>query len=223
MRIPDTLIIPLIKNLDENNLDDAIITLQNNGVKGSIDNINWPDKFPYHPLTVFNCAHNGRYLFIDFFVRCNYLRAVNYTNNSPVSEDSCIEFFVSPANDGHYWNFELNCIGTINASHRTERHNPTRLTDSELDRVIRFASCGKRPFNELEGLFAWNVTIAIPLDLIGVCFTGDPVEMAANFYKCASGTSQPHYLSWNPISSEKPDFHRPDCFGKIVLDTDRSL
>lgn len=211
------IIIPYIATLDEHNLPAAATTLEIDGVHASIDNANWAKQYPYRPLTAVNCGHNGKYIFLDFFVRCNYLKASNYTNNSAVHEDSCIEFFVSPTCDSHYWNFELNCIGTINASHRSERHNPTRLTADELDRVLRYASCGTRPFNELEGLFTWNVVVAVPLDLIGVEYKGEPVVMRANFNKCASGTSQPHFLSWNPIVSEKPDFHRPDCFGEIIL------
>ncbi|MDE6137165.1 MAG: hypothetical protein K2F97_06800, partial [Muribaculaceae bacterium] len=57
----------------------------------------------------------------------------------------------------------------------------------------------------------------IPLDLIGVHYEGKPVEMRGNFYKCASATSQPHYLSWNPIDTPEPDFHRPEFFGKLIL------
>ena len=42
--------------------------------------------------------------------------------------------------------------------------------------------------------------------------------MKGNFNKCASATSQPHYLSWAPIHTAEPDFHHPECFGGIVLD-----
>ena len=30
-------------------------------------------------------------------------------------------------------------------------------------------------------------------------------------------TAHPHYLSWSPIGTEKPDFHRPEFFGELVL------
>lgn len=215
---PKILHIPYIADLDNVSLEDTANILEEKGVRESIQSVNWRDKFPYQPLSVIAVAHSGKYLYIDFFVRCNYLRAVNYQNNSPVSEDSCVEFFVAPKCDNHYWNFEFNCIGTINASHRTERKNPTRLTADELARVKRYASCGTRPFNEVEGLFTWNLTVAIPLDMIGVAYDGVPVEMTGNFYKCASATSLPHYMSWNPIDTEKPDFHRQEFFGKIILD-----
>lgn len=210
--------IPFVPELTKASTDEAERLLEKRGARFSIEQLNWPDEFPYHPLTVFTAAHSGKSIFIDFFTRCNYLRAVNSTNNSPVSQDSCVEFFVSPKCDERYWNFEFNCIGAINASTRTERKNPRRLTDDELSRIKRHASCGTRPFEELEGLFAWDLIVEIPLDLIGVEYSGSPIVMKGNFYKCASGTSLPHYLSWCPINTEHPDFHRPEYFGNITLE-----
>ncbi len=197
--------------------DEIINLLDEKSPRRTIEEVNWAKEFPYHPLTTFTVAHSGKTLYIDFFVRCNYLRAENFENQSPVSEDSCVEFFVEPTGELPYWNFEFNCIGTVNASHRSERKNPTRLTDEELARIKRYPSCGTRPFRELEGLFTWNLLVAIPLDLMGIKYEGKPIAMRGNFYKCASAATQPHFLSWNPIKTEKPDFHRPEFFGKIVL------
>ena len=211
----------LDKFVDEGDLDAIVNTLDSKGNRQTIDHVNWDSEYPYRPLTAVTVAHSGRYLYLDFFVRCNYMRAVNTEDQSPVSEDSCVEFFVSPDSSDHYWNFEFNCIGTINASHRTERHNPTRLSHEMLSQVLRYASCGNRPFCELEGLFTWNLLVAIPLSLIGLEFKGQEIKISGNFYKCASRTSAPHYLSWNPIHSEHPDFLRPDCFGTIILSSDQ--
>lgn len=210
--------IPYIPELDNIAVENSVPILVEKGERDTIQSLNWAAEFPYHPLTVFTAAHSRTHIFLDFFVRCNYLRAVNYTDNSPVSEDSCVEFFVSPAGDRHYWNFEFNCIGAINASHRTERNNPTRLTHDQLAAIKRFASCGNKPFQEVEGLFTWNLTVVIPLETIGVSYDGKPLHMKGNFYKCAAGSSQPHYLSWNRIVTEKPDFHRPEFFGDLILD-----
>lgn len=213
-----TLHVPFISDLDNYNISEIGSILEEKGERQMIQSINWDDQYPYQPLTAFAIAHSEKYIYVDFFVRCNYLRAVNYLNNSPVSEDSCVEFFIAPKCDNHYWNFEFNCIGTINASHRTERKNPTRLTDDELAQVKRYASCGTRPFNEIEGLFTWNLTIAIPLELIGLKYEGKAIAIQGNFYKCASGTSLPHYMSWNPINTDKPNFHCQEFFGDIILD-----
>ena len=38
-----------------------------------------------------------------------------------------------------------------------------------------------------------------------------------NFYKCDESL-HPHFGSWNPIEAPAPDFHRPECFGKLMLE-----
>lgn len=218
MSEPKRLEIPYIASLDSVSDPEVIInTLDREAPRRNIESVNWADRFPYHPLTTFAIAHTKDMIYIDFFVRCNYLRAENYSNQSPVSEDSCVEFFVEPNGELPYWNFEFNCIGTVNASVRSKRSEPTRLTDGQIAAIQRYPSCGTRPFRELEGLFSWNLLVGIPLSLIGLKYEGKPIAMRGNFYKCASAASQPHFLSWNPIESEQPDFHRPDCFGELIL------
>ncbi len=215
-----TLHIPYIPELDDAAAGDIATILDRQGSRCLIDKANWADQYPYAPLTSVSAAHSGAALYLDFFVRCNYLRAVNNKDLSPVSQDSCVEFFVSPdPTDTLYWNFEFNCIGALNASFRRERAHPTRLSPDQLRQVVRRASCGSRPFCEIEGMFAWEILTIIPFGLLGIEYHGgQPVEMSGNLYKCASATSAPHYLSWNPIDTPKPDFHRPEFFGRIILD-----
>ena len=214
-----TLHVPYIADLDFLNTDAIFNRLESSGVRHSIGELNWKDLFPYHPLTTFTIAHSDNHIYINFFVRCNYLRAMNFENNSPVYEDSCVMFFVKPDRSEKYWNFEFNCIGAIKASHRESRAvNVTPLSDSEISTIAVLPSCGRRPFREVEGLFTWDLLAAIPLNLLGIKFDGKPVELSGNFYKCASGTSQPHYLSWAPVPTPEPDFHQPQYFGQIILD-----
>ena len=214
--------LPHLPQLDTLPTADAIrLVLDDKGARDDIASVNWPDAFPYRPMTTFAAAYSDEAIFVDFLVRCNYLRAENYENQSPVSQDSCVEFFIDPLGDGEYWNFEFNCIGTVNASRRRERPVPTRLNDRQLAQIGRFPSCGTRPFREIEGLFTWSLLIRIPFDLIGLDPANLPDKIKGNFYKCASATSDPHYLSWSPIESEKPDFHRPEFFGDIYFHKNR--
>ena len=211
------LTIPFYPQLDEMLLEDASNFLEQEETKHHIGCRNWAEKFPYHPLTAFTIAYSNKYIYVDFYVRGNYLKAVNYTNNSPVAEDSCVEFFLQVPGSKEYWNFEFNCIGTVNASHRETRENPTRLNDNEISQIKRYASCGTRPFEEMEGIFSWNLIIAIPFSLIGLKENELPEKILGNFYKCGSKTSNPHLLSWSPIVYPKPDFHRPEFFGELFF------
>ena len=210
--------VPFVEGLDAMSMASVADYMELHLKKVGINCVNWEDKYPYHPITVFSMAYSDKFLYVNYFVRCNYLRAVNYKNNSPVAEDSCVEFFLQTPGSEEYWNFEFNCIGAINASHRKDRKHPIRLTDMELATVKRYATCGNNPFQELEGIFNWGLAIAIPFELIGVDVSKRPIEMKGNLYKCASATSMPHYLSWASIKTDKPDFHRPEYFGKIILE-----
>lgn len=205
--------------LDNLSLQEVANALEDGGARFSVESLNWPSAFPYRPLTVVTAAHTGNCLYLDFLVRCNYLRAVNYTDNSPVSEDSCVEFYVQPHPDSDlYFTFEFNCVGTLNSARCTSAGQCTPLDEKTLATIRRYASVGTRPFQEVEGSFIWSIVAAIPLDILGISYEGKPVPIKGNFNKCASATSQPHYLSWAPISTEKPDFHQPQCFGEITLD-----
>lgn len=217
--------LPYDPRLDELSIEQVSNRLEETGVRLSVESLNWPEEYPYRPLTVVSAAHSGKYIYIDFFVRCNYLRAMNYTPNSPVSEDSCVEFFVAPSADkADYWNFEFNCIGTVLAEHHPslpkpgEEWNGEKLSPEDLEKIKVYASVGNRPFQEVEGSFIWNVVVGIPLELFGVSYNGEPVTMRANFNKCAMQTSQPHFLSWAPIHTPEPNFHRPDFFAPLILE-----
>ena len=37
----------------------------------------------------------------------------------------------------------------------------------------------------------------------------------ANFYKCGDKLTVPHYVTWSPVETVKPDYHQPEYFGNI--------
>lgn len=181
-----------------------------------IECVNWPDVYNYKPQVGFAIVHSERYIYVKFNVSGEGLRAVNTKNLSPVAQDSCVEFFLKVPGSDEYWNFEFNCIGTVNASHRILRPNAVRLTDDQISQILRYSTCGTCPFEEKSGRQDWSLTIAIPLTLIGIN-DSLPEFIYGNFYKCADATQHPHYLSWSPIPTEKPNFHTPEYFGKLFL------
>ena len=126
-------------------------------------------------------------------------------------EDSCLEFFFSPmAGDGRYVNIEFNpnaclCVGLGDGRFRT------RL----LPEQDWFAPS---PFTTSDG---WGIEYRVLWTFIRTLFPGfEPkpgAVMRANCYKCGDKTKRPHFLAWNPVTSETPNFHRPCDFGEMVL------
>lgn len=204
--------------LDNLNMQDCGVYIENNFPKSAIQSVNWPEVASYQPICMVAGAYSKQYIYVHFIVRENGLRAMNEKNLSPVADDSCVEFFLKTPNSKEYWNFEFNCIGAVNASHRETRPNAIRLNDSEIASIKRYASLGNVTFGEKKGIHTWTLTVAIPRTLIKLNDSGNLSHLFGNFYKCAGKAEHPHYLSWAPIKSDKPNFHLPDFFGKIYFD-----
>ena len=79
---------------------------------------------------------------------------------------------------------------------------------------------GNQPFAERIGETDWEVALIIPYSVFfkHQIDSLDGKEIKANFYKCGDELQTPHFLSWNPIQIEQPDFHRPDFFGTLEFE-----
>lgn len=184
----------------------------------SIGTINWR-AFPYKPELNFRIAHSGDEIWLKYDVREKNILARETQTNGDVYKDSTVEFFVSL--DGkNYYNFEFNCIGTRHLGYGPGRSNRSPVKPALVEKIEVVSSLGSQAFEEKKGDFRWEMTIRIPTE----CFAFDKLESfnnleaAGNFYKCGDETSEPHFVSWNPIETENPDYHRPEFFGKISFD-----
>jgi hypothetical protein len=184
--------------------------------KLQIDTINWKD-YSYKPDVNFSIAYGENEIFLKYYVREDYFKAEKNETNQMVCEDSCVEFFVSPEDDGIYYNFEFNGIGTCLLGTGTGRENSTRCNPEIVKRIRRLTSVGTVPVKEREGDFEWTITVAIPFEV----FFHHKVNnikgksFRANFYKCGDMLKVPHYVTWNPVGTENPDYHQPRYFGTL--------
>lgn len=217
MAMKKKLKVPVIPNLDQLTLESVGDFMEEQATRQTIEYANWANEFPYKPICAFSIARTDKYLYINYFVRGNCLRAVNTKNNTSVWEDSCVEFFVQIPGEQEYYNFEFNCIGTCLAAKRKSRNDAKSFTDEQIAQIKCYSSVGNRPFEEMHGLFAWELIVAIPFSLLGLDGTNLPEKINANFYKCADATSLPHYLSWSPIALPSPNFHCPEYFGEVYF------
>lgn len=181
-----------------------------------IDQINWPD-FPYCPSVNFRIAYTGKAILINYRVDEKSVRAKYDQDNGSVWTDSCAEFFVTPSDDGIYYNIESNCIGTVLVGAGKERNGREHATENVTHKIQRWSSLGDKPFDERIGQCTWELSLIIPFSVFYKHHieSFDGKEINANFYKCGDELQSPHFVSWNRIDIEKPDFHRPDFFGRL--------
>lgn len=221
-------------------MDSAAIEYNN------IDVTNWAD-YPYPTASVqFRIAYTDNAICLQYSVKEPYIKATSKEDaGSAPYKDSCVEFFVIPDNT-HYYNLEQNCIGIGTFAGGAERTNRTKYTQEILDKIQRHSTIPAElftqkdvwsaeeirnitdknllnilPCNLLQGyLICWQLDIILPIELFTLKEVGNlqGKTVMANFYKCGDDMPVRHYLSWNPIGLERPNFHSPHFFGKLIFE-----
>lgn len=177
---------------------------------------NWKE-YPYIPETKFWIGYSSRELFLHYSVLEQGPIARFDKINDPVCLDSCVEFFVSPG-EGPYFNFEFNATGTPYAAYGHDRNSSTPLSPQQV-RSIRRRALPATAFHNATYEVPWSLTVGIPLAFFAGTALKNPSgqTFSANFYKCAEQTATPHFVTWSPVTTESPDFHRPEFFGAITF------
>lgn len=182
-----------------------------------INLLNWKN-YPVLPEVKFRIGHTGNSILIKFYIAENYILAHETSINGKVHKDSCLEFFIS-FDRVNYYNFESNCIGVVHMGYGSGRGNREYIKHELLERIEIVSSLGNKPFDEEKGQFSWEMLVQIPIE----CFnfesfkTFTELNATANFYKCCDDCSEPHFVTWNPVLTEEPDFHKPEFFGTVIF------
>ena len=142
-------------------------------------------------------------------------KAVHEGFYSSVYKDSCLEMFAIFDNTSDkYVNIEMNSIGSSLVAVGAERHDRT-----PIDKII------EKPFpvKAVKEEDKWSVEAFVSINDLNKIYGVDKevfkkgYEFKGNFYKCGDETEIEHYLMWNRVETEKPDYHRPEYFGKFIL------
>ena len=178
--------------------------------KAFIGEYPWGDK--YCPEAYFKAVHTDNEFIIQLTCKESSPKAVHRGYMSPVYKDSCLEFFACYGKGG-YINCEVNSVGASLIAYGADRHGRIPLLDL----------CGTLPEIKAEKTDDfWRVTITMPYEIIkkvyGITDIPSGYEFYGNAYKCGDDCDIPHYGMWNGATCEKPDFHRPEFFGKFIIE-----
>lgn len=210
--------IPLFSSLRLDRLDTVASLLRRQGLRLRICERRWKE-FPYRPSVNLWLGATPEFLLATFKVREKAILARKWRSNQAVCKDSCVEMFLS-FRGRLYYNLEFNCIGTCLAGYGQGRHGRVSLDAARIRKIKRQSSLGRKAFGVRQGRFGWELTAAIPFAVfreqrMRICRPGQ--SLRANFYKCGDHLPEPHYLSWKPVKTPRPDFHQSGYFGRLVF------
>lgn len=182
----------------------------------AIDILNWEKDYPYRPEVGFEIWHDGQWLHLKYTVNEETTKAEQTILGGEVFRDSCVEFFIQPdpENDPHYYNFEFNAAGVMYLACRTGRMDPEYAPREILESVKTESTVGPAPFGETALGKPWTLKVDIPITAFFKhsfkSWSGLKAKM--NLYKCGEGLKTMAFVTWAPIDTPKPDYHRPEFF-----------
>ena len=185
-----------------------------------------PRSSAHRPRVQAKLFHANRTLHVLFRVHDQFVRAACTRYGQLVCKDSCVEIFLQPKADAGYFNFEVNCGGTmllwyVRDSTLTPQGKFRDFTEVPIETARAIGIYHSLPAHVAEEIadpLEWRVQLAIPArvleDFVGPIGDFSGQEWRANLFKCADATSHPHWGSWNPIGEEL-NFHQPRYFGTL--------
>ncbi|MEW5816663.1 MAG: carbohydrate-binding family 9-like protein [Spirochaetota bacterium] len=186
-----------------------------------------PESTSHRPATFVKVLYDKKAIFVLFRVIDRYVKSIHTHYQDPVCRDSCVEFFIQPKPEKGYFNFEINCGGTM-LLYYIEDHirtpdgfkKYTPVAKDIADTVKIFPSLPPVVQPEITAPVEWYLEYSIPFALFEYFVGGieelDGRKLRGNFFKCGDETSHPHWASWSPIGGEL-NFHRPDFFGTLFF------
>jgi len=179
----------------------------------------------HHPRAEVKLTYLDKNLYVFFRVFDKYVLCKQTQYQAQVCKDSCVEFFVQPRQKKGYFNFEINCGGTmllyyIEDPTRVDkgfaRHRPVPL---KLGCTVDiYHSLPRIVYPEVEDDTKWLLEYRVPFTLFEA-YLGSLGNIAGqiwrgNLFKCADSSSHPHWASWASLDGNS-NFHLPEYFAPM--------
>jgi hypothetical protein len=165
-------------------------------------------------------------LYAQFVCEDVHIFAQETRLNGKVCADSCVELFAAPQPDKRedYFNLEVNCCGVFMLGMGPGRHGRSLIDESMARQIEIVSSESAAPRDERPDDRGWWVAMRLPFAVVGAMAGHDVSpqpgdEWKGNFYRCG-GKSDDQYATWAHIDAPKPDYHRPEQFGRLIFTND---
>ncbi|MGZ5191315.1 MAG: carbohydrate-binding family 9-like protein [Flavisolibacter sp.] len=168
------------------------------------------------PKVSFAIAYNDDCILLKYFVQENSILVLHNQDNSPVHLDSCVEFFISFNEESAYYNLEFNSVGTCYFGYGENKDDRSLIEVEDIGKIKRQATIESCVDNG-SSMIQWELTIMIPFKVFVFhqLTSLSDVQCKANFYKCGDALPSPHFLAWQKLVSDTPNFHLPQFFGSL--------
>ncbi|MHC4871864.1 MAG: carbohydrate-binding family 9-like protein [Planctomycetota bacterium] len=174
----------------------------------------------WHPDAGSKIIYDDKGLYVLFRVKDKYIRCIADTYQGRTCKDSCVEFFFEPGANKGYFNFEINCGGTMLFGYRKPGGKYKLIPEKDAVNIKIAASMPRIIKKEIEKETEWYIELYIPFKSLQkfinfkIPTTGD--KWRANLYNIATETSHPRWYSWGRLRGI--NFHEVEGFQVLVFE-----
>lgn len=172
--------------------------------------------------TVAKLLWNDEYLYVAFRCEDAHVWAEQTERDSPVYRDDCVEVFTAPnaAQPFNYFNIEMNVRGVF-----LDRHHPHGPGKAEIPnwnaKGVKIAATVDGTLNDdADTDRSWVLEASIPFANFESVAQHAPPKAGDVWYlnlNRLGGKTNPQYSQWSPGRTERPQFHAPQYFGRVIF------
>jgi putative heme-binding domain-containing protein len=169
--------------------------------------------------TVAKILWDDEFLYVSWYAHDRHISASVTQRHGPVSNDDCVEIFISPNPDKvkNYYTFEINAIGTMLNRARTDWWTGPPTWEPEGVRY-RATYQGLSKKGESPEDSHWIVEAAIPLRNIARDAANTPPREGDRWrlnLQRLGGITNKQASTWSPLPAGVRSFHTPEAFGFV--------
>jgi Carbohydrate-binding family 9 len=161
-------------------------------------------------------------IYVSFIAEDSYMWGEKKVRDSAVFTDDCVEVFTAPNPDDpqRYFNIEMNVIGTFLDQFHPK--GPGVNNDPEWNgEGIKIATSFVGTLNNDSDIDQyWILEVAIPLinfQQVAKNIPPKPGDIWRLNLNRLGGKTNAQYSQWSPSQTEKPQFHSPKDFGRVIF------
>jgi hypothetical protein len=165
---------------------------------------------------------NDQFLYVSFYCEDAHVSGEQSERDSPVYQDDCVEVFTAPdpKQPNNYFNIEMNVRGAFLDQHHPGGPGTKAEPNWNATGVVIATSVDGTLNDDNDQDRGWLLEAAIPFENFRQVAQNTPpktdVVWHLNLNRLGGKTNAQH-SQWSPGKSERPAFHAPQYFGRVIF------
>jgi hypothetical protein len=165
---------------------------------------------------------NDQFLYVLYNCEDAHVYGEQTERDSPVYQDDCVEVFTAPdpQQPNNYFNIEMNVRAAFLDQHHPGGPGTQAQPNWNATGIVIVASVEGTLNDDSDIDRGWVLEAAIPFENFRMVARNTPPKSDDVWHlnlNRLGGKTNPQHSQWSPGKSERPAFHAPQYFGRVIF------